>query len=413
MSPFDEQGRAGHRRGLGHRRGHCRTVRAPKAPTSSGSTSAGDGTDVLRGDVSDPASVRGVRRRGDRPARRHRHRGQRRRHRAVLPRRDDDARRLAAAPGGEPDRAVPGQPGALPTLLERKGCIVNVASIAGLQGPGVHGGVLRVQGRPGAADQVDGPRARGEGRAGQRGLPEQRDDAAGRTGWPRRCRATSTPNLMGRLMALMRRVGDAGRDRRGDRLPLLARGAQHHRDDAAHRRRHPELIGAARPVSGRLGRDGPSSPGRTTTAAGRAAGADALRQARPAAVHLAPRLRPGVRAGAAPCRGADGLLGRASPRTRRSATSAPPRPGWPARPSTSRSGWPARSTSTQLRAALDTALPDGLDIVEAVVAGPGSLAERMEASAVAHRAARRRPKRSCGDAVEAVPGPRRSAASSG
>lgn len=34
-----------------------------------------------------------------------------------------------------------------------------------------------------------------------------------------------------------------------------------------------------------------------------------------------------------------------------------------------------------LRAALDTALPDGLDVVEAVVAGPGSLAERMEASA--------------------------------
>jgi radical SAM-linked protein len=35
----------------------------------------------------------------------------------------------------------------------------------------------------------------------------------------------------------------------------------------------------------------------------------------------------------------------------------------------------------QLRAVLDAALPDGLDIVEAVVAGPGSLAERMEASA--------------------------------
>jgi radical SAM-linked protein len=34
----------------------------------------------------------------------------------------------------------------------------------------------------------------------------------------------------------------------------------------------------------------------------------------------------------------------------------------------------------QLRAALDTALPDGLDIVEAVLAGPGSLAERMAAS---------------------------------
>jgi radical SAM-linked protein len=34
-----------------------------------------------------------------------------------------------------------------------------------------------------------------------------------------------------------------------------------------------------------------------------------------------------------------------------------------------------------LRAALDAALPDGLDIIEAVVAGPGSLADRMAASA--------------------------------
>jgi radical SAM-linked protein len=34
----------------------------------------------------------------------------------------------------------------------------------------------------------------------------------------------------------------------------------------------------------------------------------------------------------------------------------------------------------RLRAALDSVLPDGLDIVEAVVAGPGSLPERMEAS---------------------------------
>src|SRR3954452_20057248 len=34
-----------------------------------------------------------------------------------------------------------------------------------------------------------------------------------------------------------------------------------------------------------------------------------------------------------------------------------------------------------LRVALDRALPDGLDIIEVVVAGPGSLAERMEASA--------------------------------
>ncbi len=35
----------------------------------------------------------------------------------------------------------------------------------------------------------------------------------------------------------------------------------------------------------------------------------------------------------------------------------------------------------QVRVAIDTALPAGLDIVEAVPAGPGSLAERMEASA--------------------------------
>lgn len=35
----------------------------------------------------------------------------------------------------------------------------------------------------------------------------------------------------------------------------------------------------------------------------------------------------------------------------------------------------------QLCAALDAALPDGLDVVEAVLAGPGSLADRMAASA--------------------------------
>jgi radical SAM-linked protein len=33
-----------------------------------------------------------------------------------------------------------------------------------------------------------------------------------------------------------------------------------------------------------------------------------------------------------------------------------------------------------LRAAIDAALPDGLDLIEAVAAGPGSLAERMQAS---------------------------------
>ena len=35
----------------------------------------------------------------------------------------------------------------------------------------------------------------------------------------------------------------------------------------------------------------------------------------------------------------------------------------------------------EFRRALDAALPDGLDIVEAVIAGPGSLADRMDASA--------------------------------
>ena len=95
-----------------------------------------------------------------------------------------------------------------------------------------------------------------------------------------------------------------------------------------------------------------------------------LRQARPAALHLAPRLRPRLRAGAAPGRGADGATRPGSPRTRRSATSGRRRPASAARPSTSRSGWPARSIPRQLRAALDAALPDGLDIVEAVVGRP-------------------------------------------
>ena len=75
---------------------------------------------------------------------------------------------------------------------------------------------------------------------------------------------------------------------------------------------------------------------------GRAAAAAALRQARPAAVHLAPRLRPRVRARAAPGRGADGVLGRLHARTRRSATSARRPPAWPARRSTSRSALAAR-----------------------------------------------------------------------
>src|SRR3954468_6369602 len=39
-----------------------------------------------------------------------------------------------------------------------------------------------------------------------------------------------------------------------------------------------------------------------------------------------------------------------------------------------------RCDTEQLRAALDAAMPEGLDIVEAVEAGPGQLAERLEAS---------------------------------
>src|SRR5579875_2717477 len=43
-------------------------------------------------------------------------------------------------------------------------------------------------------------------------------------------------------------------------------------------------------------------------------------------------------------------------------------------------GLAAERDPAALAAALDAALPDGLDIVEAVVAGPGSLAERMQAA---------------------------------
>ena len=91
-----------------------------------------------------------------------------------------------------------------------------------------------------------------------------------------------------------------------------------------------------------------------------------------------------------------------SRRTRRSATSARPRPAWPARPSTSRSGWPARSRPEQVRAALDAALPDGLDIVE-VVRRRARLAGRPDAGlALAHRAARRRAAEQAGDALAAL-----------
>src|SRR4051794_41929308 len=39
-----------------------------------------------------------------------------------------------------------------------------------------------------------------------------------------------------------------------------------------------------------------------------------------------------------------------------------------------------RCDPQQLRRALDDALPDGLDLVDAVEAGPGSLADRLQAS---------------------------------
>ena len=93
-----------------------------------------------------------------------------------------------------------------------------------------------------------------------------------------------------------------------------------------------------------LDRDGPPSSRRSAATTRGAAAAPALRQTRAVALHLAPRLRPRLRAGAAPRRDPDGLLGRllAAPEDqlrRRLADRASP-----ARPSTSRSGWPARST---------------------------------------------------------------------
>ena len=94
-----------------------------------------------------------------------------------------------------------------------------------------------------------------------------------------------------------------------------------------------------------------------------------VRQARAAAVHLAPRLRPGLRAGACAGPACRSRTRRASPRTPRSRTPARRRPAWPARPSTWRSGCRPRSTRTGSRAALDAALSPGLDVLEAVAAG--------------------------------------------
>ena len=91
--------------------------------------------------------------------------------------------------------------------------------------------------------------------------------------------------------------------------------------------------------------DGAAAADRPGPGSGGAAGADPLRQAGPAAVHLAPRLRPRIRAGGAAGRRADGVLGRLQPASRRSPTSARPRPVSPARPSTSSSRWPAGSSS--------------------------------------------------------------------
>ena len=109
-----------------------------------------------------------------------------------------------------------------------------------------------------------------------------------------------------------------------------------------------------------------TAPGRA--GAGGAADPDPLRQARPAALHLAPRLRPRRRAGDPSRRTCRSRSRRGSPRTRRSRSPAPPRPGWPPRPSTWSSACASGSTPIELRAALDAALSPGLDVVEAVEA---------------------------------------------
>ena len=84
-----------------------------------------------------------------------------------------------------------------------------------------------------------------------------------------------------------------------------------------------------------------------------------------------------------------------SARTRGCPGSAPRPPGRPARPSTSRSGSPAPSSPPTLATALDAALPDGLDVLAAAAAEGTPLAERIDASRVAHRAARRRARTTC------------------
>ena len=111
---------------------------------------------------------------------------------------------------------------------------------------------------------------------------------------------------------------------------------------------------------------------------GRPEAARPLRQARPAALHVESGLPAGARAGAATGRCADGLLGWLPPapqdqlRQRRI-----DRHGERGvlRAAGDRAGGPRVGA-----AALDEALPSGIDIVQVVEAGPGALADRLEAS---------------------------------
>ena len=115
-------------------------------------------------------------------------------------------------------------------------------------------------------------------------------------------------------------------------------------------------------------------------AAARAAGADPLRQARPAAVHQPPRHRPGGRAGAAAGRRAGGASSGFNPHPRISYAGAAPTGAASeaeyleiALAAPVRAGPAARARSMRR-------CPPGLDVVDAVTAGPGSLADRLQAS---------------------------------
>ena len=171
--------------------------------------------------------------------------------------------------------------------------------------------------------------------------------------------------------------------------------------------RHPDrpdrpLAAPARPAA--CPGDGAAGPGGAAAAAGGAADADPLRQARTAAVHLAPRLRAGLRAGAAPRRGADGVLGRVHARIPKISYvgAAPTGVGQRGRVPRDRAG-PASRTRTQCGWRSTPRCPPAWTSSRRSPPGPGSLAERMQAShwrielpGVSAEAAPRR--------VEAVPG---------